>query len=180
MLECEKAKVSLSTCASVELDLTLMKEEHSIIITSAKFEELLRLWLEKSMDLVRATLADVKISKDEVDEVVLVGGSTRIPLVSQMLEQFFGKAPNQTVDPDEVVAKGAAVAATVGRSDSEVIFTDVTPLSLGVGTWRKGVYTYRKIIPRYTQVPTAEGKWYNNFTTLKDNQTVVDFEVRFL
>jgi heat shock 70kDa protein 1/2/6/8 len=179
-MECEKAKISLSTCSSVEVDICVMKEEHSIRFLRATFEDLVRPWLEKAMNLVTETLKDAGVPKDEVDEIVLVGGSSRIPLVSELLEDYFGKVPSQTVDPDEVVAQGAAIAATVGRTNHDIMISDVTPLSLGVAAYINNVRTFRPIIPRHTQVPTAEGAWSREFTTHVDDQTNAKFEVRLL
>jgi molecular chaperone DnaK (HSP70) len=141
-------------------------------ITRAEFEGLVQPILERTMGPVRMALADSKLQPGEMDEVVLVGGSTRVPLVRRMVEQFFGRRPHAELDPDQVVALGAAVQADIlSRGVKDMLLLDVTPLSLGIETMG-GVVA--KIIPRNSTIPASAQEM---FTTGVENQTGIDIHV---
>jgi len=141
-------------------------------ITRAEFEGLVQPILERTMGPVRMALADSKLRSEEIDEVVLVGGSTRVPLVRRMVEQLFGRRPHTELDPDEVVALGAAVQADIlSRGVKDMLLLDVTPLSLGMETMG-GVVA--KIIPRNSTIPASAQEM---FTTGVENQTGIDIHV---
>jgi len=143
-------------------------------LTRARLEAMARDLIERTIHICRKALEDAKLSPADIDEVVLVGGQTRMPLVQQMVREFFGKEPHKGINPDEVVAIGAAIqAAILGGEfrDREIVLLDVVPLSLGVETLG-GVFDV--VIPRNTTIPTRKAKVY---TTAEDNQTVVTIRV---
>jgi molecular chaperone DnaK len=174
----EKAKIELSTVLETDINLPFITADQSgpkhlqVKLTRAKFEQLVGDLLQRSMRPVEQALADAGITPAQVDEVVLVGGSTRIPKIQQMVKDFFGKEPHKGVNPDEVVAVGAAVQGGVLKGDvKDVLLLDVTPLSLGVETLG-GVMT--TLINRNTTIPARKSEI---FSTATDNQTSVEVHV---
>jgi molecular chaperone DnaK len=174
----EKAKIELSTLLETEINLPFLTADASgpkhlnIKLTRARFEQMIDDILQRSVGPCKQALQDAGVTPQQIDEVVLVGGSTRIPKVQQIVRDLFGKEPNKSVNPDEVVAVGAAVQGGVlGGEVKDVLLLDVTPLSLGIETLG-GVFT--KLIERNTTIPTRKSEV---FSTASDNQTSVEIKV---
>lgn len=174
----ERAKIELSSSTQTEINEPFIAMNNgvpsnlNITLTRAKFEELISDLVERSIEPCRKVLADAGLQTSQIDEVILVGGSTRVPMVFAKVEQFFGKKPNSSVNPDEAVAAGAAIQAGIIQGDvTDVLLLDVTPLSLGIETLG-GVMT--RMIERNTTIPTSKSQVYS---TAVDNQPSVEIHV---
>ena len=174
----EKAKCELSSVVETNINLPFITADANgpkhldLTLTRAKFEELSYDLLERCKKPVEQALKDAGLGKNEINEVVLVGGSTRIPAVQQLVKEYTGKEPNQSVNPDEVVAVGAAVQAGVLAGEvKDIVLLDVTPLTLGIETMG-GVMT--PLVPRNTTIPVSKSQV---FSTAENNQTAVDINV---
>ena len=174
----EKAKCELSSVVETTINLPYITADANgpkhleLTLTRAKFEDLSHDLLERCKKPVEQALKDAGLSKNEINEVVLVGGSTRIPAVQQLVKEYTGKEPNQSVNPDEVVAVGAAIQAGVLAGEvKDIVLLDVTPLTLGIETLG-GVMT--ALVPRNTTIPVSKSQV---FSTAENNQTAVDINV---
>jgi molecular chaperone DnaK len=174
----EKAKIELSSATSTEINEPFIAMNDgvpsnlNITITRAKFEELIADLVERSLEPCRKVMKDAGLQASQIQEVILVGGSTRVPMIKAKVEQFFGKKPNESVNPDEAVALGAAIQAGIIQGDvKDVLLLDVTPLSLGIETLG-GVMT--RMIERNTTIPTSKSQVYS---TAVDNQDSVEIHI---
>ena len=172
--EAEKAKKTLSNVTSTEISLPFITADlnYETTLTRAKFESLIIDLVDSTLEPVRKALKDAKLTSKDIDKVILVGGSTRIPCVQELVKKELGKEPSKEVNPDEVVAMGAAIQGGVLTGDvNDIVLLDVTPLSLGIETLG-GICTV--LIPRNTTIPTSKSQV---FSTAADNQPAVDIHI---
>lgn len=174
----ERAKIELSTALETEINLPFISSDASgpkhlyYKLTRAQFENIVKEFVDKSIELVRQTMQEAKMSAQDINEVVLVGGQTRMPAIQEAVKSLFGKDPNRSINPDEVVAIGAAIQAGILQGEvRDVLLLDVTPLSLGIETLG-GVNTV--LISKNTTIPTSKSQ---TFSTAADNQTSVEVHV---
>jgi molecular chaperone DnaK len=174
----EKAKIELSSTTQTEINLPYITARdgaplHFVkTLTRAKFEQMISKYIDKTIACCKSALKGAKLKITDIDEVILVGGSTRIPAVQEAVEKFFNKKPNKSVNPDEVVAIGAAIQGAVLSGEiTDVLLLDVTPLSLGIETMG-GVFT--KLIEANTTIPTRKSE---TFSTASDNQPSVEIHI---
>ena len=174
----EKAKIELSSTQSTDINLPFITADNSgpkhlnIPLTRSKFEQMIDTFIKRSIEPCKKALSDAGLSASDIDDVILVGGTTRVPAIQEAVKAFFGKEPSKGVNPDEVVALGAAIQGGVLAGDvQDVVLLDVTPLSMGIETLG-GVCT--KLIERNTTIPSSKSQV---FSTAADNQTSVEIHV---
>lgn len=174
----EKAKIELSSTQQTEINLPFITADNTgpkhmnYTLTRAKFNQMIEAFVQRSIEPCRVALKDAGLSINEIDEVILVGGTTRIPMIQDKIKEFFNKEPNKSVNPDEVVALGAAIQGGVLAGDvKDVVLLDVTPLSLGIETLGS---VFTKLIEKNTTIPTKKSQI---FSTAADSQTSVEIHV---